>query len=87
MRAPVRSESDAFRLTAAGAATIAVSTVIGWLTVPLIGVAIFAIIFVIAALAYLRVGGTDRPAVLRAAACEPHPHGAPPRQAPRARDR
>jgi hypothetical protein len=78
MRAPVRSESDAFRLTLAGAPVIGISVVIGWLTYPLIGLAVFVVAFVIAALLYLYVAGSDRRKVLRAAAQEPHPHGASP---------
>jgi hypothetical protein len=78
MRAPVRSESDAFWLTLAGAVVIGISVVVGWLTYPLIGVGVFVVAFVVAALTYLYVGGRDRRKVLRAAWREPHPHGVTP---------
>lgn len=73
MRPPIRSEADAFWLTMAGIAALAVSTVVGWLVAPVVGVVVFAVICVIAVVAYVRVAGRDRPAVLRAAAREPHP--------------
>lgn len=78
MRAPIRSEPDAFRFTMAGALVIAVSVVIGWLAEPLVGVLVFAVAIVVAALAYLYVAGPDRKTVLREAAAEPHPHGPTP---------
>ncbi len=55
---------------------IAVSVLVGWLVEPPVGVAIFAVAAVAAAIAYLRADNPDRRAVLRDAAHEPHPHGA-----------
>jgi len=78
MRAPVRSEQDAFRLTLASAAAIAVAVLIGWLTRPLTGALALIAIFLVAAIAYVRAGYHDRHAPLRAAAAQPHPHGAAP---------
>jgi len=78
MRMPIRSESDAFRLTLAGAALLAVSLVVGWLTKPWVGVAVFVIALAAAAGAYVRVARADRRAVLREAAHEPHAHGPAP---------
>lgn len=78
MRAPVRSEQDAFRLTLATAVSVAAAVLIGWLTRPLIGGLVLAAIFAAGAFAYLWAGYHDRRATLRAAAEEPHPHGAPP---------
>lgn len=77
MRAPIKSESDAFRFTFGVVAVGAISLLLGWLAVPLAGVALFAIAAVVAVVAYFVVGRRDRPAVLREAANEPHPHGAP----------
>jgi hypothetical protein len=78
MRVPIRSEPDAFRFTVIGAAVIGLSLLIGWLVAPVVGVAVFVLALVVAAVAYVRVTGPDRPAVLRRAAHEPHPHGPPP---------
>ena len=75
MRAPIRSESDAFRLTLAGALVLAVSLVIGWLTQPRVGAGVFVLAAAVATVAYVRVAGRDRRAVLRNAARERHPHG------------
>ena len=77
MRAPIRSETDAFRFTLAGAVVVGVSVLVGWLIEPLVGLAVFVIASLVAASAYLYVAGRDRRAVLRQAATEPHPHGAP----------
>ena len=76
MRAPIRSESDAFRATFGGALLVVVSVVVGWLTVPLASVAVVVLGGVLAAIAYLYVARSDRRPVLRDAARAPHPHGA-----------
>jgi uncharacterized membrane protein len=73
MRIPVRSESEALRLTVATAAAIGVSILLGWLTAPLVGVAVFVMITAGGAIAYLRAKNPDRHTVLRDAAREPHP--------------
>jgi hypothetical protein len=73
MRIPVRSESEALRLTVAAAAAVGVSILLGWLMTPLVGVAVFVIIMAVAAIAYLRAENPDRHTVLRDAAREPHP--------------
>jgi uncharacterized membrane protein len=75
MRTPIRSEREAFRLVFASAAVIGVSVVIGWLTRPLVGVAVFAIAAALAAISYLRADNPDRPTGLSDAAHESHPHG------------
>lgn len=78
MRAPIRSESDAFRFTLGAALSVGVSILIGWLIAPLVGVAVLVIVCLVAAFAYIHVAGPDVRAVLREAAAEPHPHGARP---------
>jgi uncharacterized membrane protein len=78
MRAPIRSESDAFRVTLGGGLLVVVSFVVGRLIVPLAGIAVFVLGTVLAAMVYLRAAGSDRPAVLRDAAKAPHPHRARP---------
>jgi hypothetical protein len=78
MRAPIRSECDAFWFVLAGAALLAVALVIGWLAQPRIGAAVFVVTATALIVAYIRVASRDRRAVLRAAAGEPHPHGAAP---------
>lgn len=78
MRTPIRSETEAFRFVFASLAVIGISVLIGWLTQPLVGVAVFALAVVLAAIAYLRADNPDRRTVLRDAAHEPHPHGARP---------
>jgi hypothetical protein len=76
MRAPIQSESDAFRVNLGGSLLIIVSVALGWLTVPLAGVGLFVLGGVAAAVAYLRVARSDRRPILREAAQAPHPHGA-----------
>jgi hypothetical protein len=76
MRTPVRSEQDAFRLTIAGAVLIGASVLIGWLTEAVVGAAVFALVFALAAIAYLRAAKADRHTPLREAAHGTHPHGA-----------
>lgn len=78
MRAPIRSETDAFRVTLGAVLVIGAAVLIGWLTAPLVGVVVLVVACVVAALAYLYVGGRDRREVLREAADAPHAHGAPP---------
>jgi hypothetical protein len=78
MRAPIRSEADAFRVTLGGALLVVVSVVVGWSTVPLAGVAVFVLGGALAAIAYLHVARSDRRPILRDAARAPHPHGAVP---------
>ena len=78
MRIPTRSERDAFRLTVVGAVVIAAAVLIGWLTEAVVGVAVFVLALVLAAVAYLRAPNPDRRTPLREAAHEAHPHGAPP---------
>jgi len=78
MRTPIRSESDAFRLTLGGALLALVSVAVGWSTVPLAGVAVFVVGVAVAAIAYFGVARSDRRPILREAAHEPHPHGAAP---------
>ncbi len=78
MRAPIRSETDAFRFTLAAVLVIGATVLIGWLTAPLVGVVVLVVACVAAALAYLYVGGRDRRQVLREAATAPHAHGAQP---------
>ena len=61
----------------AGSAVIAVSVLVGWLVEPLVGVVIFAVVVVVAAVGYLRADNPDQHTVLADAAHAPHPHGAP----------
>jgi hypothetical protein len=75
---PIRSERDAFRLTAAGAVLVGVTVLIGWLTEAMVGVAVFLLALVLAGIAYLRATNPDRRVPLREAAAEAHPHGALP---------
>jgi hypothetical protein len=76
MRAPITSESDAFRVTLGGALLVLFSVVVGWLTRPLAGVAVFVLGGALAAIGYVHVARADRRPVLRDAAHAPHPHGA-----------
>jgi hypothetical protein len=76
MRAPIRSESDAFRLTLGGALLAVFSVVVGSISVPLAGVAVFLLGAAMATIAYVRVARADCRPVLRDAAQAPHPHGA-----------
>jgi hypothetical protein len=78
MRAPIRSESDAFRFTLVAALVIGASVLIGWSISPLVGVVVLVIACLVAAFAYIHVAGPDARAVLREAAGEPHRHGARP---------
>jgi hypothetical protein len=76
MRAPIRSEADAFRATLGGALLIVCSVLVGWLAVPLAGLAVLVLGGASAAIAYVHVARGDRRPVLRDAAQAPHPHGA-----------
>jgi hypothetical protein len=78
MRAPIRSEQEAFRFVFASAAVIGVSVVVGWLSEALVGVTVFGVAVVLAGIAYLRAPNPDRRAVLFEAEHDPHPDGAPP---------
>lgn len=71
VRNPVRSETDAFRLTIAAVALIVISTIIGWLANAWAGVAVFVVVGLVASVLYLRSDRTRGPA-LRGAAREPH---------------
>ena len=73
MRIPIRSEGEAVRFVFASFAVIAVSVLVGWLVEPLVGVAIFAVAVVVAAIAYLRADNPDRHTVLADAATSPIP--------------
>jgi hypothetical protein len=76
MRTPIRSETEAVRFVFAGTAVIAVSVVLGIVIAPLVGVAVFVLALVVAAVAFLRADNPDRGTPLRDAEHEPHPHGA-----------
>ncbi len=76
MRIPIRSEPEAFRFTLGSVLLIGTSLLIGWLSTPLAGVAVFAVGAAAALIAYLRAPNPDRPAQLREAAHAPHPRGA-----------
>src|SRR5437763_5398005 len=77
-RNPIRSEGDAFRLTIALAALVAVAGFIGSLTGPGEGIATFAVLALAGLAAYLSVPESGRPRPLRMAAQEPHPHAPAP---------
>jgi hypothetical protein len=76
MRFPIRSETDAFRLTVATAALAGVVVAIGLLSTALVGVVAFAALALLALSAYLRSADRDRRQPLREAAEAPHPRGA-----------
>jgi hypothetical protein len=78
MRLPVRSETEAFQVAVAGAVVIVASAVIGVLTEPVVGAAVFAAACIAALVVYLRAGNPDRPLPLRDAVHAEHPRGAPP---------
>ena len=75
MRAPIRSEADAVRLTLATAVVIALSVLVGWLVEPLVGLIVFGLATIAAAASYLHAAAPDHRPVLREAANAPHPHG------------
>lgn len=70
MRNPVRSEADAFHIVFASAAVIAASVVVGALTVPLVGVALFVGAVLGALFWELRTQDPDRRRPLREAALQ-----------------
>jgi hypothetical protein len=75
---PILSEADAFRLTVTGVALVALGGLIGWLTAPAVGVAVFAVLALVALGIYMSTPEHDRPRPLHKAAHERHRHGAPP---------
>jgi YD repeat-containing protein len=75
MRTPIKSETEAFRLTIAAAATVGVCLLIGWQTEPLVGAVVFGLAAALALVAYLRASDSDRRLALREALHAPHPHG------------
>jgi hypothetical protein len=77
MRAPIRSEPDAFRLSLLAAAAVVVCLLAGWALAPPVGVALFAVALAAALVVYLRAPNPDRRRVLQEAAHARHPHGAP----------
>jgi hypothetical protein len=68
MRAPIRSESDAFRLTWLTAVVAGLSLLLGWLTAPLVGVTLFVLLLLTISIAYVRAPDPDRRSALRGAA-------------------
>jgi hypothetical protein len=76
MRIPLGSEREAFRLTIAAVAVVGAAVLIGWLTEALVGAAVLSLAVAVAVVAYLRAANPDRPASLRRAAHQAHPHGA-----------
>ncbi|HEX5308873.1 MAG TPA: hypothetical protein VFW38_07310 [Solirubrobacteraceae bacterium] len=75
MRFPIRSETDAFRLTAGAAALVVVAVVIGLLSSALVGVIAFAALGLAALGAYLSSADHERRRPLREAAEGPHRRG------------
>jgi GABA permease len=71
MRAPIRSETDAFRLTWLAALVALVSVLVGWLIAPLAGLALFLVVAVTVAVAYLRAPDPQRRRALQEAAHAP----------------
>lgn len=78
MRAPIRSESDAFRLTVGAALAVGVAVVLGLLVSPAAGIVLLAALALAAAVAYVLEARGDRPPVLREAAEAPHLHAGRP---------
>lgn len=78
MRIPIRSEFEAYRLVVAAVLSVGVAVLVGWLTEPVIGAAVFAAILVLGVVAYLRAPNPDRHTPLRDAANAAHPHGPAP---------
>jgi hypothetical protein len=72
-RHPISSESDAFRLTIAGAAVTLFAVLLGWLTTPVIGVVGFALVGGLSLGAYLRRPDPLRRLRLQEAAEEDRP--------------
>jgi hypothetical protein len=78
MRLPIRSEIEALRFVFAGAAVIAVSLLLGWLTTPLVGVALFVVSLILGAIAFVRAPDPDHRTPFADAEDERHPHGGVP---------
>jgi hypothetical protein len=78
MRAPIRSESDAFRLTVGVVAALIVAILLGALITPLVGVGVFIVALLAGLTAYLVVARSDHRPILAEAAQARHPHGAAP---------
>ena len=78
MRLPIRSETEAVRFVFAGGAVIAVSVLLGWLTTPLVGVALFVVLLALGAIAYVRAPNPEHRTPFADAESEPHPHGGVP---------
>ncbi len=66
------------RFVFASAAVIVVAVALGLLLAPWVGIVVFALSVLIAAVAYLRADNPDQRTPLRDAERERHPHGAPP---------
>lgn len=75
MRFPIRSETDAFRLTIATVALAGIAVAIGLVSTVLVGLIVFAAMTLLALGAYLRSADHERRQPLREAAAAPHPHG------------
>jgi GABA permease len=73
VRVPVRSETDAFRITYGIAFLVGVSVAVGLLLAPVWGALVFATVALGVLLADLVVKDPERPLPLRAAAHAPHP--------------
>jgi hypothetical protein len=76
MRVPIRSERDAFRATLAAAALIGCSVLLGWLTAPVVGALVFAVLGTTATIVLLLRPDPDGAMTLRDAVHDTHPHGA-----------
>lgn len=77
-RNPILSETDAFRVTVAILGLTALASLLGWLTAPLVGVVVFAILALAGLTLYMHSPERDRRLPLRNAAEADHPHGASP---------
>jgi hypothetical protein len=75
MRFPVRSETDAFRLTVATAVLAGIAVVVGWLSTAVVGAIAFVALALLALSAYLASADRERRRPLREAAEAPHPRG------------
>jgi len=75
---PFQSETDASRLTIALAARVLIAVFVGWFSEPLVGGIVFVALALAALATDLRLSDRGRRLLLREAAHEPHPHGAPP---------
>lgn len=76
MRFPVRSETDAFRLTVGTATLVCVALIVGLLSSALVGAIAFAAFGLLALSAYLASADRERRQPLREAAEATHPRGA-----------